>query len=108
METFNITAALRDTCCTLLLHGEADLAVADNIVAVGTLRLSEPSTETLTLDLGEVTFMDSSAIGALVVLRNLALASDKHLQLAHLPDRVRQVLTITGLVDTFEAAPDSI
>jgi anti-anti-sigma factor len=106
METFRITAAPNEGTCTLLLRGEADLAVVDDIIALGTLSLTEPSTRTLILDLQEVTFMDSTAIGALLRLRNLATETDKRLQLAHLPDRVRQVLTLTGLADTFEEAPD--
>jgi anti-anti-sigma factor len=106
METFRINAIPGETACRLVLHGEADLDVADDIVALGTLSLSEPTTMTLIVDLHEVTFIDSTAIGALVRLRNLAIASDKRIQLANLPNRVRQVLTITGLVDAFEEASD--
>ena len=81
--------------------------MADDIVALGTVSLSETATDTVILDLAAVTFMDSSAIGALVRLRNLAAESGKHLQLAHIPDRVRQVLTLTALVNTFEELPDT-
>jgi anti-anti-sigma factor len=105
METFRIKAEPSDDTCTLILHGEADLAVADDIVALGTLSLTEPTTQALILDLHEVTFMDSTTIAALIRLRNLAIESHKHLQLADLPDRVRQVLTLTGLIDTFEQVP---
>jgi anti-sigma B factor antagonist len=105
MQTFRITAAPSDRACTLLLRGEADLAVVDDIIALGSASLTEPATRTLILDLQEVTFIDSTAIGALIRLRNLATETNKHLQLAHLPDRVRHVLSITGLADTFEEIP---
>jgi anti-sigma B factor antagonist len=104
METFRINAVPGHDICTLVLHGEADLAVADDIVALGTISLAEPTTQTLILDLQAVTFMDSTAIGALIRLRNLATDSDKHLQITHLPDRVRHILKLTGLGDVFEEA----
>jgi anti-sigma B factor antagonist len=104
MGRFRIKAAPGDKTCTLILHGEADLAVADDIVALGTLSLAETTTDTLILDLEAVTFMDSTSIGAMIRLRNLATDSGKHLQLAHVPDRVRQVLSLTGLGGTFEEA----
>jgi anti-anti-sigma factor len=80
--------------------------VADDIVALGSASLTESTTRILTVDLQAVTFMDSTAIGALIQLRNIATEADKHLRLAHLPDRVRQVLTLTGLADTFEEEPN--
>ena len=107
METFRINAVPGDNACTLQLHGEVDLAVAGDIVTLGTLSLNEQTTQTLIVDLEGVTFMDSTAIGALVRLRNLAVETGKQLRLAHLPDRVRQVLTLTSLLDVFEEVPDA-
>jgi anti-anti-sigma factor len=107
VEIFRIKAVPGVKTCTLILHGEADVAVADDIVALGTLSLSEPTTQALILDLETVTFMDSTAIGAMIRLRNLATDSGKHLQLAHLPGCVRHVLTLTGLADIFQEAPGS-
>jgi anti-anti-sigma factor len=107
METFRINAVPRHDVCTLVLQGEADLAVADDIVSLGTLSLTESGTQILILDLEAVTFMDSTAIGAMIRLRNLATESGKQLQLAHLPARVRQILTLTGLGDVFDEAAGS-
>jgi anti-anti-sigma factor len=106
METFRITAVPGDTVCTLVLQGEVDLAVADDILALGTVSLAEATTQTLILNLHAVTFIDSSAIGTLIRLRNLAAESNKHLQLAHVPHRVRHVLTLTGLNHTFDEPPN--
>ncbi len=102
MDTFRVNAVPRDGVCTLVLQGEADLAVADDIVTLGALSLGEPTTQSLIVDLQAVTFIDSSAIGALIRLHNLATDAGKQFQLAHMPERVRQVLILTSLLDTFE------
>ena len=69
METFRIKAVPAPGCCTLALCGEADVAVAPDIVALGTVSLCEDSTSKLIIDFADLTFMDSSAIGALIHLR---------------------------------------
>jgi anti-sigma B factor antagonist len=101
METFRIRAVPGDGTCTLVLTGEADLQVAEDIVELGTQSLKESSTSSLILDLAAVTFIDSTAIGALVKLRDHAISENKQLVLAGVPDRVHQLLRITGLGDVF-------
>jgi anti-sigma B factor antagonist len=101
METFRIRAIPDADSCTLTLTGEVDLAVAPDLVELGTVSIGEPTTRTLFIDLEAVTFIDSTGIGALVQLHNVAEAADKRLTLSHVPARVRQVLTISGLGDFF-------
>jgi anti-sigma B factor antagonist len=101
MDTFQITAVDDERTATLTLHGEADVAVADEIVESGTRRLTDGDVDTVVIDLGGVTFMDSTAIGALVRLHNVADTAGKHLALVNVPARVRKILTITGLLDLF-------
>jgi anti-sigma B factor antagonist len=101
IETFRIKAVPGDGACTLVLKGEADVAAADDIAHLGTIGLNDPVTHTLIIDMAELTFLDSSAIAALVNLRNLAEDSSKKLTLANVPARVLRVLTITGLSTLF-------
>ena len=101
METFRVKVAPGEGICTLILSGEGDLAVAPDIVELGTISLAEPTTLTLIVDLAAVTFIDSTCIGALIQLHNLAEAASKQLLLANVPDRVHQILTITGLDKLF-------
>jgi anti-sigma B factor antagonist len=101
METFRIKAVPGDGTCTLLLKGEADVAIADDISHLGTISLNDPATHTLTIDMSELTFIDSTAIGALIRLRNVSEDAAKKLTLANVPARVLQVLTITGLDTVF-------
>jgi anti-sigma B factor antagonist len=97
MVAFGITTTLTDDGCTLAIRGEFDLAAAPDVIALGTVVLDEPERLVLTIDLGDVTFLDSTGIGALVQLQNSATACDKQLQLARIPDRVRKLLALTGL-----------
>jgi anti-sigma B factor antagonist len=111
VENFRIRAIPADGYATLVMSGEADLAVAPDLVELGTVCLDEPSCASLIIDLGAVTFIDSTSIGAMIQLHNRAEDLGKSVALIHLPNRVRQVLTLAGL-DTFfgltSAAPEAI
>jgi anti-sigma B factor antagonist len=101
VETFRIKAVPGDGTCTLVLSGEADLAVAADIVELGNTGLSETSITTLLVDLAAVTFIDSTSIGALVQLRNAADAHGKRLALENVPPGVFRVLELSGVTAFF-------
>jgi anti-anti-sigma factor len=82
---------------TLLLSGEADLAVVDELTARGLTALADPGVTTLVIDLHDVTFIDCAVLGALVRLRNAAGVADKRFYLAHPSARVQRVLELAGL-----------
>jgi anti-anti-sigma factor len=86
----------------LRLSGEIDLDAAPDIVDAGLAARDEPGTRTLLVDFNSVTFIDSTAIGALARLNNTADAQGKHLALTNVPARVQHVLTITGLTGVFD------
>jgi anti-sigma B factor antagonist len=105
MEIFRVRAVPGETTCTLYLSGEADLAVADDIIDLGTVGLDEPTTLTLIIDFAGCTFIDSSALGAMVHLRNIAVAADKSLILTKVSDRIHRLLELTGLDTVFDVSP---
>jgi anti-anti-sigma factor len=78
----------------LVLRGEFDLAGVERFEdAVGGLR----PRNALVLDLRELTFMDSSGLGALIVLRERARAEGWSLSLSAPQPSVAMVLRISGL-----------
>ncbi len=82
---------------TLLLSGEADLAVVDELTARGMAALAEPAVTTLVIDLHDVTFIDCAVLGGLVQLRNCAEVAAKRFYLAHPSARVDRLLDLAGL-----------
>ncbi|MFD3457643.1 STAS domain-containing protein [Streptomyces sp. NPDC058691] len=59
----------------------------------------------LVLDLGGLTFCDSSGITTLLAARNHALAADAGIALAAVPERVSRIFRIVGLVQVFPTYP---
>ncbi|MFG2596190.1 STAS domain-containing protein [Streptomyces sp. NPDC048462] len=59
----------------------------------------------LVVDLGGLTFCDSSGITVLIAARNQALARNAGIVLAAVPERVRRIFTIVGLDQVFPTHP---
>ncbi|MFF2364566.1 STAS domain-containing protein [Streptomyces sp. NPDC058122] len=92
----SITQTTVDGIRVLAVAGELD---ADNVGTLGqALRVGEDLASALTvLDLGAVTFMDSSAINVLVAANRDAAAAAGQLRMAALSEPVRRVVEIVGL-----------
>lgn len=83
------------------LRGELDLAAAPGLQRE-LLTLLERPVPSLTLDLGGLTFLDSSGLGSLYRTR---LAADEHgvpLRLAAVPSHVMRVLDVTAMTPLFD------
>jgi anti-sigma B factor antagonist len=90
-----------DRSTDLVLSGEVGLEVADTLTAAGTEAARNSAAPMLIIDLGGVTFIDSTGIGALVAIRTAALDAGKDLRLRSVSARVERLLGITGLTDAF-------
>ncbi|KAB1978871.1 STAS domain-containing protein [Streptomyces triticiradicis] len=92
----SITQTTVDGIRVLAVAGELD---ADNVGTLRqALRVGEDSAPALTvLDLGAVTFMDSSAVNVLVAANRDATAAGGRLRMAALSEPVRRVVEIVGL-----------
>jgi len=64
--------------------------------------------KTVVLDLGNVSYMDSSGLGALVGLYVSAKRSSCSLKLVKLSDRLKELLSITRLAPLFEGHEDML
>ena len=91
---------LEDGTCVITASGEVDLAVVDDLLEVALRGLS--GAPAVCLDLGGVSFIDSTGIGALVLIRNEASARSKSMRLTNVPRPVSRLLALIGLEDAFE------
>jgi anti-anti-sigma factor len=106
MPEFSIRAVVNGPQCELVLSGEVDLQVVEVLTRVARSHLADAGVHRLLVDVGAVTFLDSTGLGALVAIRNAAEAQGKEIMLANIPERVRLLLGITGLDGVFAVSSD--
>lgn|SRR5690349_12728162 len=90
----------------LEIVGDLDYDSAQQLRARLTVLDVQPG-QVLVLDLGGMTFCDSSGIAALIAARNHALAARAEITLAAVPERTLRVLHIVGLDQIFSLQPAS-
>ena len=86
------------------IEGELDLASAPEVVRrlqAELARPDDPPVRTLTLELADLLFIDSSGLGALCQLHEQSGASGISMRLTAVPDHAMRVLEITGLTEMF-------
>jgi anti-anti-sigma factor len=85
----------------ITVHGDLDLATVDQFREVAEKALTD-LVGLLRIDLADMTFMDSTGIGVLVMIRNSVIANGvQTLVLENVPHQARRVLELTGLLDVF-------
>jgi anti-anti-sigma factor len=85
---------------SLTLSGEVDIATVDQLLREAYACLDGPA-DVCEIDLGEVTFIDSSGLGALVRIRNVAHDRGKEIVLTNVPAPVERLFAVTGLAQVF-------
>ena len=86
------------------VRGDFDTDAAP-VVTRQLLALLAKPIESLTVDLSEVTFMDSAGLGVLTVVRNHATHAGVRFALRNPSRNVEQVLRAAGMVHYFDADP---
>jgi anti-anti-sigma factor len=86
----------------LVLSGEIDLAVAPGLKDSGQELAVAVAPGRLEIDLADVTFIDSSGLGALISLRNSARQCGAHLVLVRLSPAVERFFELAGVRDSFQ------
>lgn len=89
----------------VFVYGEIDVLTAPRLHETLQEVIAE-SPSTLLLDMANVTFIDSTGLGTLVVAHRHLEARGGKLRLVSVPPAVAQVLDVTGLTNRFEAYPD--
>lgn len=87
--------------------GELDLDSAPTLRAPVEADLSGGAVRHLTLDLGELSFVDSSGLALLVELRRLARGAAVQLDIVNVQPGPQRVISIAGLADTLGVPPSS-
>ncbi len=85
----------------LRVLGEFDISLADEVRATGTEALRGQDVHSLRIDLSEVTFLDSTGLGALISLRNAAQEAGGDAVLVRPTAAVDRVLVLTQLDSVF-------
>lgn len=92
-----LTIAKQSGTFTLTLGGEIDLSNSDDLVSAARLALSSKPCDSLTLDLAEVTFVDSTGLSALVVINNECKEQSATLAMVNVPARLCSLIELAGL-----------
>jgi anti-sigma B factor antagonist len=86
---------------TVRLHGEVDVMVVDQVrVALTDALAAGP--RSMVIDLSDLSFIDSTGLGALVFGFQRARDAGVAFRLAHPTSGVRQILVLSGLLEVVE------
>ena len=89
---------------TVALHGEVDVLTVDQVrMALGEALAARP--RQIVVDLAELSFIDSTGLGALVFGFQRARDAAIQFRLARPSRGVRQVLVLSGLLEVVELTP---
>ena len=80
----------------IILIGKFDFSVQDNFRQIIDETLSNGTIKDITVDMADVVFMDSSAIGLLLLLNERSKAEGKSLTLMNCHDPIREIFAIGG------------
>ncbi|MFJ9808959.1 STAS domain-containing protein [Streptomyces sp. NPDC101158] len=94
MSDLTLTTHESPDTITLILSGEIDLSSRDTLEAA--TRVTPPAGAPLCLDMSEVTFMDSSGLNFLLILRRRLAEHGSRLVLSGIQQGPMRVLTLTG------------
>ena len=92
------TSTLRTGIVTAAITGDIDLAAVPELRDHVAALLAEDAVTGIVLDLSEVTFLDSSGIGALIGCLRTANENDKSLRVENPRGLVRDVLDLTNVM----------
>lgn len=102
-----LTTTLHGTCLVVtVLATEVDHTGSDAFKEAVLERYRASAARQLLLDLGQVTFLDSKAIGAMVSIRKVVAASGGRLGLFGLHPHVEKIIRVVTLGTLFDIHPD--
>jgi anti-anti-sigma factor len=110
MQSFRLTERRsRSGCLEILVEGEIDLAVADQLEQA--LKRAASQHEEVLIGLQRCEFIDSTAIAVIVHAHNKMAAEGRRVALYGATSQVHRVLSITGLTENglvFESLDEAL
>lgn len=100
-DLLRIRAEREPDCVILHVDGEIDYDTASRLGEEAASAVQTARNPRLVLDLGDVTFCDSTGLAVLVGIWKAVHATGGRLVLARVPQRCRQLLHRTGLAKIF-------
>lgn len=91
-----VAIEIHSTTATIILSGKIDYSTQEELRNVNQQAVSKEQVREIHVDCAEVTFLDSSVIRALLILKKEADAAGKTLFLLHCSDTTREVFEIGG------------
>lgn len=102
MADFSIETQRQSNIVVLTVIGDLDLSTVPALRTSSTEVLADPEAAGLVLDFHGLTFLDSTGLGCLVELRQLATTTGKSFALSSLRPESARVLELGGLGDFFD------
>ena len=95
----------RGTECQVRLSGRITIDSSPNLRALLLRRIESPSCEVLTLDLGDIAYLDTSGVAVFIEILKAARSKGKKFRLTGLRERPRYLLEATRLLHLFDKNP---
>lgn len=99
-----VRTTVEDGVATLGLQGRFDFNSHRDFREATENVLANVTVQVLNVDLGEVEYLDSSALGMLLMLRDKVKASNRRVSLVNCRGPVKQVLEIANFAKLFEVS----
>jgi anti-sigma B factor antagonist len=90
-----------DGQCVLVVLGDIDVSNADWVCTIGVPAVQTTVADEILINLSAVTFIDSSGLGALIMIRNAAVQRSLPLSVVGASRPVRRTFSVTGLDEVF-------
>lgn len=100
-DNWNLSLEDSGSVLTVTCSGELDLATGQHLVGGVTEAVDGSTAAAVVVELGDVTFMDSSGLRALLTSREHAMECNLTFSIAGCSDPVRRLLEVAGVTDWF-------
>lgn len=100
---FSVITEQDDNNLSVHLQGELDLAAAGEF-RVFMEPIANDESINLTLDLAQLTYIDSTGIGILISILKIRNAKQSKLSVANVPAHIQRLFDMTGISKFFSAA----